>query len=109
METQKLTKKARKAAAFRERKGKRPETVLDVPEADIQLDDEPHPPIADDPAQKKRKRDEDGEVVAATPSQKRPKKAKDTTSTEGAEGAEGTEGKAKKKQRYILFVGESVS
>lgn len=97
---EKLTKKQRKALAFRERKGKHAADVeqLDVPETDIIPDSEEIVP----PTPAKRKRDEDETTPSA-------KKAKKDPAEPPAAGASKSKPKVegKKNHRYILFVGTS--
>lgn len=95
---EKLTKKQRKALAFRERKGKRAADVeqLDVPEIDITSNSEEIVP----PTPAKRKRDED----EPTPSVKKAKKDLAEPSAASASKAK-PKVEGKKNHRYILFVG----
>lgn len=99
---EKLTKKQRKAAAFRERKGKGKDVAeqLDVPESDVTPDDiVPPTPLA-----AKRKREED-EPVAAAAIAKKAKKDPSASAGETSKAKPKVEGK--KNHRYILFVGAS--
>ncbi|KAF9513571.1 hypothetical protein BS47DRAFT_1329427 [Hydnum rufescens UP504] len=92
MQSQKLTKKQKKAIAFRERKGKVSGVPLDIPEID--LPDVSDPPVIESTPQNKRKRDNSD---LTEPTTKRARK--DEVTTPPADKPE------KKKQRYILFVG----
>jgi hypothetical protein len=92
---QKLTKKQKKAIAFRERKGKGSGIPLDIPEID--RPDVSDLPVIESTPQNKRKRDDSD--LLTEPSTKRARKDEGTTPSAGKP--------EKKKQRYILFVGGS--
>jgi len=85
-------KKQKKAIAFRERKGKSSDIPLDIPEID--LPDVLNPPVIESTSQNKRKRD-DSDLTE--PTTKRARKDEATTPSAGEP--------EKKRQRYILFVG----
>jgi hypothetical protein len=100
----KLTKKQRKALAFRARKGKHSEDLRDVPEVDVEADDNdqivPSPDLeAPSTLTSKRKRDE-GEA-SESPTNKRRKKVSSGSNAD----AEPDNRVKEKKQKYILFVG----
>lgn len=98
----KLSKKQRKALAFRERKGKRAQDQLDLPELDV-ADDETIVPSLPTSTKRKREEGEDAPVKAT----KKPKQSPsgNSESTKEAEVSEATTKKDKKNNRYILFVG----
>lgn len=106
-DSQKLTKKQKKALAFRERKGKKAaatnlDDVNDLPQPDLVLDDET--PTSNEkssvPPPKKRKREGD-----EGPAQDSKKKKKTDEPSAVVTVDDKAKAKAKKKQRFILFVG----
>lgn len=102
----KPTKKQRKALAFRARKGKRAEDLRDVPEVDVEADDNdqiPPTPDLEAPSTLTSKRKHDEGEISESPTNKRRKKV----STESNAVAELDNGIKEKKQRYILFVGKA--
>jgi hypothetical protein len=103
--TPKLTKKQRKAIAFRERKGKPVAHQSDVPDPDV-ADDDVAAVVTT-----KRKRDQD-ERASGSPT-KKIKKSKPITDHAAesnlTEEAPENPKKSEKSSRYILFVGELTS
>lgn len=110
----KLSKKQRKAIAFRERKGKRVEEQPDLPEVDVVEDELQDVPSSSDltpttPASSgtKRKR---GDGDPPQPAAKKSKSSKvarsDAPADNSDEVTKETTTAKKKNQRYILFVGE---
>jgi len=100
--SQKLTKKQRKALAFRVRKGKQAEHQPDVPEVDVAEDDHlgqtlPSPDL-EAPITSTSKRKRDGGEASGTPTSKRQKTSPAASNNDLGMIKE-------KKDRYILFVG----
>lgn len=102
----KLSKKQRKALAFRERKGKRLQDQLDLPEVDV-ADEETSVPSPHTSTKRKREEGEDASLKATN---KNPKQSSsgDSESTRETEASETPAKKVKKNNRYILFVGAYV-
>lgn len=109
----KLSKKQKKAVAFRERKGKRVDEQRDLPEVDVADEDTATtervppanltPPITPTSSGTKRKRGDGDSSQQPPPPAKKTKQAAESTATDAPEG---TKDAKKKNQRFILFVGE---
>ena len=123
----KLTKKQRKAIAFKQRKGGKPvDEQKDLPDVDVDADDDnndddvpsvPTPISAPAPTMTKRKRDQVDEAPEQpSKKSKKPKPAANPTEEGEATPADGTATVAEsatpkskkhtKPQRFILFVGK---